>query len=356
MTKEVVDVIIPVHNQFDVAIQCIELILNAEGSVAHELIVIDDASTDPELKRRLAAFARGERITLIENEQNIGFTRSVNLGMSLHGERDVLLLNSDTIVYDGWLDRIAACAGSGSRIASVNPMTNQRGSHISCYPGLTQPYDGKLETGDEDLNRIAGDMNAGKYVEVHTTVGFCMYICRACLKDIGRFDSVHFPVAYGEESDFCYRARKAGWRHLIAGDVFVTHLEGSSFSDRKKAMMEKMLEKFVILHPEVSVLDARFRQRDPVRVLRHGIDLGRVRELLEGRNEISIFMSGESSRQPPPGPLALEYDEHERKVHFIIGENPESFPNLGSFRLPEDLSSFNHTMRRLGIVTLRCAV
>ena len=117
MTKEVVDVIIPVHNQFAVVIQCIESILNAEGSVGHEVIVIDDASTDPELKRRLAAFAQGERITLRDNEQNMGFTRSVNRGMSVHGERDVLLLNSDTIVYDGWLDRVAACAGSGRRIA-----------------------------------------------------------------------------------------------------------------------------------------------------------------------------------------------------------------------------------------------
>ena len=77
-----------------------------------------------------------------------------------------------------------------------------------------------------------------------------------------------------------------------------------------------------------------------------------MRELLAGRKDISIFISGESSRQPPPRPVALEYDRGERKVHFIIGENPESFPNLGSFRLPEDLSSFNHTMRRLGIVTL----
>ena len=353
MTKEVVDIIIPVHNQTDLAIQCIESILNAECSVPHEVIVIDDASTDPELKRRLEAFARAKLITLLENEQNMGFTRSVNHGISLHGERDVLLLNSDTIVYRGWLDRIAACACSGSRIASVNPMTNQRGSHISCYPGLTNPYDGKLEIGGENLNRIAGDMNAGKCVAVHTTVGFCMYIRRACLKDIGRFDSAHFPVAYGEESDFCYRARKAGWRHLVAGDVFVTHLEGSSFNDRKKGMMEKMLEKFVVLHPEVTVLDARFRERDPIRLLRYGIDLGRVRDLLEGRNDISIFISGESSNQRPPGALTLEYNLDERKVHFVIAENPESFPNLCSFRLPGDLSSFNHTMRSLGIATLR---
>ena len=251
--------------------QCIRSILTADFETNYEILVVNDASTDQTLKRFLEALDREGVISLITNASNMGFTKSVNVGMTAHPERDVLLLNSDTIVYDGWLDRIVAGAYSADRIATVNPMTTQCGSHISCYPGLVTPYDEGLKVGDEELNRIANAMNAGKYVDVHTTAGFCIYIRRACLRDIGYFDSVHFPVAYGEESDFCYRARKAGWRHLVVGDAFVTHLEGKSFNERKAKMMEDMFKTFRVLHPEVAALDRDFRARDPVRRLRAGL-------------------------------------------------------------------------------------
>ena len=68
---------------------------------------------------------------------------------------------------------------------------------------------------------------------MHVTVGFCMYIRPAVLDAVGYFDDHLFPVGYGEESDFCYRARKLGWRHIVTGDVFVRHWEGQSFGERK---------------------------------------------------------------------------------------------------------------------------
>jgi O-antigen biosynthesis protein len=350
-----VDVIIPVYNQFDFVSQCVQSILDAKCRTPHQIVVVDDASTDEAIKLHLAELAGREVIDLFTNEQNLGFTRSVNFGMSLHKDRDVLLLNSDTIVYDGWLDRIAAAAYSGDRIASVNPMTTQRGSHISCYPCLTNPYDGKLEVSDEQLNRIANELNSGKYVEVHTTVGFCMYIRRSSLQDIGYFDVINFPIAYGEESDFCYRAIKAGWRHVIAGDVFVTHLEGKSFNDRKTKMMEDMLKKFVILHPEVVALDKNFRNRDPVRQLRAGLDLGRVKTLLGGRKMVDVYLDGDLSATPAPSGVWLEYTPSERKMRFQFRDFPESLVNLGAFHLPKDIAKLNYVMQTLNVTELECS-
>ena len=355
MKQTPVDIIIPVYNQFALVCQCIRSILDAKCSTPFEILVIDDASTDEELKRHLAALAADGVISLSSNPRNLGFTRTVNFGMTMHQDRDVLLLNSDTIVYGDWLDRIAAGAYSADRIASVNPMTTQRGSHISCYPGLAEPYDGELEVSDEELNRIANQMNAGKYVDVHTTVGFCMYIRRSSLEDIGYFDVVHFPVAYGEESDFCYRAAKAGWSHRIAGDVFVTHLEGKSFNDRKATLMEEMLRKFNILHPEVAAVDRNFRDRDPVRRLRAGLDLGRVKALLGGRKTIDVYLDdGVSAASAPPN-VWLEYSPGNQKLRLRFRDYPESLTNLDAFDLPTNIAKFNHAMRILDISGLECS-
>jgi len=308
------------------------------------------------VKTFLTTLAESSVIKLFTNTKNLGFTRTVNFGMAMHQDRDVLLLNSDTIVYDGWLDYIVAAAYSQDRVASVNPLTTQRGSHISCYPGLVRPYEGPLEVGDEDLNRFAKELNAGKYVEVHTTVGFCMYIRRSAIQDIGYFDAINFPVAYGEESDFCYRALKAGWRHLIAGDVFVTHLEGKSFSDRKARLMQEMFGKFIVLHPEVIVYDKTFRDRDPVRRLRAGLDLGRIRRLLAGGKTIDVYLPEDDAFAPSTSlAVWLEYRPLDGVLRFRFRDNPGSFPNLDIFNLPQDIAKLNYVMRVLNVSALECS-
>lgn len=352
MTSAPIDVIIPIHNQIDLASQCINSVLNARTAVDCELIVIDDASTDPKVSTTLAELRDEGRITLFTNPQNFGFTRTVNFGMKVHADRDVLLLNSDTIVYDDWLDRIAAAA-VGDRIATVNPMTNQ-GAAISaatpCFAGAA----GELEVDNATLHRLAAEMNAGKRAEVHTTVGFCMFIQRACLNDIGYFDSVQFPVAYGEESDFCYRARKAGWRHMVAGDVFVTHLEGQSFSERKAKLMADMLVKFSRLHPEFAAMDAAFQRQDPVRALRRGLDIGRIKLLLAGETSLGIQAEIDAVSEPT-GAIYGTFSVETSRLRLRTQENPDAFPNVEEFDFPREISSFNYLMRLLGVTELRCS-
>ena len=120
-----IDVIVPVHNQFEILRDCLHSVMRSDCKPHFELSVIGDGSTDPSVTEFLGSLAAGSAIQLYKNSSNLGFTKSVNFGMKLHPERDVVLLNSDVIVYEGWLDRIAAAAYSGPRIASVNPMTSQ---------------------------------------------------------------------------------------------------------------------------------------------------------------------------------------------------------------------------------------
>ena len=91
-------------------------------------------------------------------------------------------------------------------------------------------------------------------------------------------------------SDFCYRARKLGWRHIVAGDVFVRHLEGQSFGERKSRLVLQMMDVFIRLHPEIQTNDAEFRRRDPIRPLREALDLARLKLLLAGATALPCII------------------------------------------------------------------
>ena len=342
-----VDVIIPVYNQRKLTLDCLASVLAARNQTPFEVIVIDDASTDTELQEALARQAQDKGITLLRNVENLGFTRSVNRGMRLHPDRDVILLNNDTLVFGDWIDRQRATAYSAPRVATVNPMTNS--SHISSYPYHGIPYNSAFEVTDEVLDGIAAEVNADRVVVVHTTVGFCMYIRRVALVDVGLFDEVHFPYAYGEESDFCYRARKVGWKNLVAGNVFVRHFEGQSFGERRERLVQDALKVFRRLHPEYDDLDKAFARTDPNRPLRTNLHLGRVKLMLGGAAELAVCPSNEPGR-PSTGPVLL-FSMPDRTVQ-IANIALDTLPLLPIYALPRDIAAFNAMLKRLGVTRL----
>src|SRR6202008_1450883 len=119
-----VDVVIPVYRGEAETRACIESVLASAGSIPHEVVVINDAGPDPALAQWLRGLARNGRISLIEHGANRGFVATANEGMTLHRERDVVLLNSDTEVAPGWLDRLAAHAAREPDVGTVTPFTN----------------------------------------------------------------------------------------------------------------------------------------------------------------------------------------------------------------------------------------
>jgi GT2 family glycosyltransferase len=93
---------------------------------------------------------------------------------------------------------------------------------------------------DYKIDATFRSVNHGRFVEIPTAVGFCMYIRRGCLQETGFFDVQSFGLGYGEENDFCMRAAQNGWKHKLACDVFVYHVGSVSFggavSQRQSAM------------------------------------------------------------------------------------------------------------------------
>ena len=340
-----VDVIVPVHNQRELVEPCLASVLEARNQTTFELVVIDDTSTDAALKASLAKLAQDGRITLLTNERNLGFTQTVNRGMRLHPGRDVVLLNSDTLVFGDWIDRLRRAAHSDSRVGTAGPMSN--GTCISCYP--FRASDGKVafEVTDAEIDAMAAEANRDRYVDVHYNVGFCLYIRGAVLDEIGVFDAIHFPIAYCEEADFCYRARYIGWRHVVAGNVFVRHWEGQSFQGRKAQLLEDMFRVFRTLHPGIIFDDENFARRDPVRPLREAIDLARVRRMLGDAKTLYCATAPPANQA---GPM-LHVEDATGRMQIRVPGAP-TLVSLPVHTLPDDIAAFNRAMVRLGITGL----
>ncbi|RYG12304.1 MAG: glycosyltransferase [Burkholderiales bacterium] len=271
-----VDIIVPVYRGLADTQLCVRSVLASQCRTPWRLVILNDASPEPEVTQWLREISTTDsRILLLENDENLGFVGTVNRGMSASNQNDALLLNSDTEVANDWLDRLRQAAYSDARVASVTPFSNN--ATICSYPRFCEPNELPPSCDTASLDRLFAATNAGQVIDVPTGVGFCMYIRRDSLKEVGLFDVEQFGKGYGEENDFCRRAADAGWRNLHALDTFVLHTGGVSFGASKSQRERDAVEKLRRLHPSYDGIVHDFVVADPAWAARHAVDLARVR-------------------------------------------------------------------------------
>jgi GT2 family glycosyltransferase/glycosyltransferase involved in cell wall biosynthesis len=280
-----VDVVVPVYRGYDDTLACLHAVLTAASRTPFELTVINDCSPEPALAEHLRMIAGLGLIRLIENTENKGFVGSANVGLFLHADRDVVLLNADTVVYDGWLDRLAR-HGRLPGVGTATPMSNN--ATIMSYPYTLENNNIELEVPHAQIDRLFAEANPGGAVDVPTGVGFCFYVRRELLQAIGGFDQQTFGRGYGEENDFCMRAASAGWRNVAALDVYVRHTGEVSFSSSASEQKDVGMRRLLELHPEYLDQVHAFIARDPLRPARQAVDLLRLRRLNAGRGALFI--------------------------------------------------------------------
>jgi len=272
-----IDVIIPVYRGGGETLACIDSVL-ATMDETNQVVVVDDASEDASLVQALDALAAAGRIVLLRNAANEGFVASVNRAMALHPTHDAVLLNSDTRVFGDWLARLRDAAYSGPAVGTVTPFSNN--GSIASYPrSLGTEIAPEAAAG---LHALAGCTNASLRVEIPVGVGFCLYLRRDCLQDVGPLDADVFGKGYGEEVDYCLRARARGWSHQLAADVFVFHAGGRSFGARRAALLDRSQRLINMRHPGYDAFIAEFQAQDPLHIARRRLDERRL-QAFEGR-------------------------------------------------------------------------
>ena len=241
------DIIIPIYNAFDCLSPCIESVIkNTDFSMAH-LFLIDDKSSDERVLPLLEKYIKKypEKITLLRNKKNLGFVGTVNKGMRV-SKNDVLLLNSDTEVPSEWLDTMRECEYSGELIATVTPLSNN--ATLASVPVSFERNELPKGYDLEKMNRLVRDFSMRLKPELPTGHGFCMYIRREALDEVGFFDEKRFGRGYGEENDFCFRCMRQGYRNVLCDSVYVLHKESQSFLKAKKDNLALLKSK----HPELT--------------------------------------------------------------------------------------------------------
>jgi GT2 family glycosyltransferase len=280
--SEVVDIVVPVYSGLDESLLCLNRVLTTTTRGEAELVVVNDASSDSELCAALSRLAAEGSATLLTNPSNIGFPASANRGIRLHPNRDVVLLNSDTVVFGDWLHRLRSAAYREDDIGTVTPLGEF--ASIMSYPSKAKRRYSAQQAAE--IDDIARTVNAGKLTELPVGVGYCLYIRRSCLDEVGSLDEVTFDKGYGEENDFCLRARRLGWRHVGATDLFVGHHGGLSYGPRREALMERNRRVLNALHPGYEATIAGFVAEDPLRNARRAID--RYRLLKSAKNAVLL--------------------------------------------------------------------
>jgi GT2 family glycosyltransferase len=266
-----VDIIIPVYDGYAETITCLRSVLAARNDAPHEIIVIYDAGPNQQLFEYIEDIASRGLITLLINRVNVGFVATVNKGMALHIDRDVVLLNSDTEVADHWLDRMVACARTDRRIGTVTPFSNN--AEICSFPVFCRPNELPAGWNTERLDRIFASSVTPAAIDIPTGVGFCMFIARRALDDVGYFNEQLFGRGYGEENDFCRRLAAHRWRNVMCTNVFVAHLGGVSFGAEKAARVANAMEVLDRLYPDYHRLVHEFIREDAPSIYRQQAQL-----------------------------------------------------------------------------------
>ena len=229
------DIIMPVWNKKELTGRCLDSIFE-NTDCDYRIIIIDNASDSPtrEYLDRIKN-SRPDKVILVRNQENIGFTKAVNQGIINSSGDYVCILNNDIIVFGGWLTEMIRVAESSKDIGIVNP-SNNFGAKAPVGMTLQQYAEGKT----------AGKW--GQWIETATPVGFCYLIKREVINKIGIWDE-RFSPGYFDDTEYAIRARGAGYKSVFAKGAFVFHEEHSSFKKRGfNAFFKQSEEKFYRMH------------------------------------------------------------------------------------------------------------
>ncbi len=227
-------IVVPLYNNIAYTKEFIDsVILNTTSE--YEIIFIDNASTDETKDYLNSILISDQNVKVIFKEYNLGFPAAVNQGIQKANGKYVLIANNDIVVTEGWLERLIEVAESDNKIGIVGPISNE-------VSGLQKDKEAKYKTIDEMHVYAASvkEKNRNRVMQFPRVAFLCTLIKREVIEKIGGLDERFSPGNF-EDDDFCLRAQLAGYKTVIAQDVFIHHYGSKSFkADGEKKYAERL--------------------------------------------------------------------------------------------------------------------
>jgi GT2 family glycosyltransferase/glycosyltransferase involved in cell wall biosynthesis len=325
--REKIEIVVTVYNALSDVKKCLNSIKARRDGFIIRVIVVNDGS-DKQTSDWLSQFCQSNNdFQLIEHGRNEGYTKAVNSGLKASTAPYVIILNSDTIVTEGWLRGLIGCMNSDPKIGIVGPLSSA--ASWQNVPELLDS-DGDFAVNDlpvgmtpDDMAEAVANTSSQLYPRLPFVNGFCFMIRRKVIDDIGFMDEDNFPEGYGEENDYCIRASDAGFALAIADDTYVFHAKSKSFGHERRKKLSKEGSDAIKQKHSAQKFEALVAKVKDTRLL------DKVRSDLQAN--ISLFASRENT---------LDHDS--LKVLFLL---PVRGGSGGAHSVVQEVTE----MRRLGV-------
>ena len=355
--ERVVDVIVPVRRDVSAAKRCVASILASRNETKYAVIAVLDPEVEREFRASEGELAGDARLMLVRTGRPLDYAGAINRGLSTHADRDVVLLQADAEVHGDWLDRLAAHADAGDA-GIVGTFTNVAGSATYPRPDTGNPL--PADAAPAALDALFAVTNRGQSAVAPAVFGPCLYVTRACIAATGELRTVATDDGYAAEIDFCVRAASAGFRAVVAGDVFVANDGEGSFGNRARhAEGHAATTALANLHPGHASALRELALHESTRTLARRVDLAR---LAASPRPAILFVShawGGGVRRHMNDLAALVQDRAD--VLYLEPAAADAvklhWPRAGEafaawFRLPGDWAALVGTLRAIGIARM----
>ena len=227
-------IIIVNWNTKEYLLPCLRSVFEKGKGMGWEGIVVDNGSRDGSGSEVKKAFPF---VHLIENQKNLGFAKAANQGLQKASGRYVLLLNPDTQVKNGAIERLVSfmdgCSDAGVAGAQLLNSDESKQNSIANFPSLaTELLNRSLLRWLFPKKFLGKERDYSEPVEVDSVIGACMMARRDALDQVGLLDEDYF--LFLEETDWCYRMKKAGWKIYHVPQAEIYHFQGKSAEAVKK--------------------------------------------------------------------------------------------------------------------------
>ncbi len=233
-------VVIVNYQTFELTKNTIDSIFRYDYPFSYEILVVDNASTDDSLARLQDYFK--DKVTFIASKENNGFAAGNNQALEIAKGKYVLLLNSDTIVWENTLEDIYSymemhkdVGAAGCRVLLENGELDKACKRS--FPNVKNSFFRlfHIPTSSKDDNYNLIDLPDDGIYEIDCLTGAFMFMRAEALDEVGFLDETFFM--YGEDIDLCFRIKKAGWKIVYYGESKITHLKGASSKKQKNKLI-----------------------------------------------------------------------------------------------------------------------